>query len=58
MRELATLVREYPGDSPVIVSLDTSLGRKTLALGADYRVQIDSDFLAEAKALLGETAIV
>ena len=58
VRELATLVREYPGDSPVIVSLDTSLGPKTLALGADYRVQIDSDFLAEAKALLGETAIV
>ena len=58
IRELARLVKEYPGESPVYLSLETSLGRKTLALGAGYRVQPDSDFLAEAKALLGETAVV
>ena len=51
-------MKEYPGESPVYVSLETSLGQKTLALGAGYRVQPDSDFLAEAKALLGEAAVV
>ncbi|MFN0155602.1 MAG: DNA polymerase III subunit alpha [Gaiella sp.] len=56
--ELARLVREYPGESPVYVSLETSAGPKTLALGPEYRVQPDSDFLAEAKALLGEAAVV
>ena len=33
VRELALLVQGYPGDSPVFVSLETSLGPKTLALG-------------------------
>jgi DNA polymerase-3 subunit alpha len=58
IRELARLVKEFPGEAPVYVSLETSLGSKTLALGAQYRVQPDSDFLAEAKALLGEAAVV
>jgi len=58
IRELARLVKEYPGECPVYVALETSLGQKTLALGSGYRVQPDSDFLAEAKALLGETAVV
>jgi DNA polymerase-3 subunit alpha len=57
IRELARLVKEFPGESPVYVSLETSLGQKTLALGPEYRVQPDSDFLAEAKALLGESAV-
>jgi DNA polymerase III subunit alpha len=57
IRELARLVKDYPGEAPVYVSLDTTLGPKTLALGPDHRVQPDSDFLAEAKALLGEAAI-
>ncbi len=50
-------MKDYPGEAPVYVSLDTTLGPKTLALGPDYRVQPDSDFLAEAKALLGEAAV-
>jgi DNA polymerase-3 subunit alpha len=58
IRELARLVREFPGDSPVYVSLETSEGPKTLALGPDYRVRPDSDFLAEARALLGDAAVV
>jgi hypothetical protein len=58
VRELAGLVREYPGDSPVYVSLETSLGPKTLALGPQHRVKIDPDFLAEARTLLGVDAIV
>jgi len=58
IRDLADLVKEYPGESPVYVSIETSIGPKTLALGPQYRVKADSDFIAEAKALLGETAIV
>jgi DNA polymerase-3 subunit alpha len=53
VRELARLVREFPGDSPVYLSLDTSEGPKTYALGAGYRVRPDADFLAEARSLLG-----
>jgi hypothetical protein len=34
------------------------MGARTLALGPEYRVQPDSDFLAEAKALLGEASVV
>jgi len=57
IRELADLVKEFPGESPVYVSLQTSLGPKTLALGPSHRVTIDSDFLAEARHLLGAEAI-
>jgi DNA polymerase-3 subunit alpha len=57
IRELARLVKEYPGESPVYVQVETSLGAKTLALGPGYRVKPDSDFFAEAKALLGEEAL-
>jgi hypothetical protein len=42
----------------VYVALETSLGPKKLALGPSYRVRPDSDFLAEAKALLGEASVV
>jgi DNA polymerase-3 subunit alpha len=56
--ELARLVREFPGEAPVFVSVETSDGPKTLALGPDYRVRPDSDFLAEARALLGDAAVV
>ncbi len=55
--ELARLVKEYPGESPVYVALETSMGARTLALGTGYRVQPDSDFIAEAKALLGEASV-
>lgn len=58
IRELARLVREFPGESPVFVFVETSQGPKTLALGPDYRVTPDPDFLAEAKTLLGPSAIV
>jgi DNA polymerase-3 subunit alpha len=57
IRELAVLVKDFPGESPVYVSLETSQGPKTLALGPEYRVRPDSDFFAEAKALLGDAAV-
>jgi DNA polymerase-3 subunit alpha len=58
IRELAILVKDFPGEAPVYVDLETSEGERTLALGPEYRVKPDSDFFAEAKALLGEAALV
>ena len=58
VEELGRLVLDYPGDAPVILALDTSLGKKTLELGPAYRVNPDGDFFAELKALLGEAAVV
>ncbi|HXF97205.1 MAG TPA: DNA polymerase III subunit alpha [Gaiellaceae bacterium] len=57
VRELAALVREFPGDAPVYLALETSLGERTLALGPEYRVAPDPDFFAEVRALLGEAAL-
>jgi DNA polymerase-3 subunit alpha len=56
--ELASVVRDFPGDALVMVDLETSTGARTLALGPGYRVKPDSDFFAEVKALLGEAAVV
>jgi DNA polymerase-3 subunit alpha len=58
VRELATLVRDFPGESPVYLDLVTSLGPKLLELGPDYRVRPDPDFFAEVKHLLGEAAVL
>jgi DNA polymerase-3 subunit alpha len=58
IRELARLVREFPGESPVYLALDTSEGPKTYALGPEYRVRPDADFLAEARSLLGGARLV
>jgi DNA polymerase-3 subunit alpha len=57
IRELARLVGDYPGESPVVLSIETSQGPRTLALGPEFRVKPDSDFLAEARALLGDAAV-
>ena len=58
IRELATLVSDFPGEAPVYVALETSVGERTLALGPEYRVKPDADFFAEVRALLGEAAVV
>jgi DNA polymerase-3 subunit alpha len=57
VRELAALVRDFPGEAPVILNLETSAGPRTLVLGSDYRVAPQPDFFAEVKALLGEAAV-
>jgi DNA polymerase III subunit alpha len=57
IRELAGLVREFPGEAPIVVSLETSEGRRVLSFGPEYRVHPAPDFLAEVKALLGEAAV-
>jgi DNA polymerase III subunit alpha len=57
IRELAAVIRDFPGESPVYVELDTSLGPRRLELGPTYRVAPSPDFFAEVKHLLGEAAL-
>src|SRR5690349_22389246 len=57
IRELAAVVRDFPGEAPVVVDLETSEGPRTLQLGSDYRVKPEPDSFAEVKALLGEAAV-
>lgn len=57
IRELAAVVRDFPGESQILVDVETTMGRKTLRLGPGYTVQPNPDFYAEVKALLGEAAI-
>jgi len=56
IRELADVVGRYPGEAPVYVEAVTSFGPKLLELGP--KVQPVPDFFAEAKALLGEAAVL
>jgi DNA polymerase-3 subunit alpha len=55
--ELARLVKDFPGETPVLLSVETSLGPKTLELGPGYRVRPSPAFFGEVKALLGEAAV-
>src|SRR5262249_13574497 len=52
VRELSHVVRDFPGETRVLLSLETSDGQKTLELGSEYRVRPEPDFFAEVKALL------
>jgi DNA polymerase-3 subunit alpha len=56
--ELAALVRDFPGEMPVVLDVETSEGARQLRLGPAYKVQPSGDFFAEAKALLGEAGVV
>ncbi len=58
VRELAEVVRGFPGEAPLVVSLETSDGPRVLALGPGFRVSPEADFFAEVKALLGEAAVL
>ena len=57
IRELAQVIRDFPGESPVYVDCVTSQGPKTYAFGPQHRVRPAPDFYAEVKMLLGESAI-
>jgi hypothetical protein len=57
VRELAQVVRGFPGEAPVVLALDTSEGPRMLRFGPGYRVRPEPDFFAEVKALLGEAAV-
>jgi DNA polymerase III subunit alpha len=57
IRELAALIRDFPGESPVYADLLTSQGKKVYAFGPSYKVKPAPDFYAEVKMLLGESAV-
>jgi DNA polymerase-3 subunit alpha len=57
IRELAAVVKDFPGEAPVVVDLETSEGPKVFQFGSDFRVKPEPDFFAEVKALLGEAAV-
>jgi DNA polymerase-3 subunit alpha len=57
IRELAQLIRDFPGESPVYADLITSHGKKVYAFGPQFRVKPAPDFYAEVKMLLGESAV-
>jgi DNA polymerase-3 subunit alpha len=58
VRELALLLREYPGEAPVYLAMEMSTGSRVLELGPGFRVAPNADFFAEVKTLLGEAAVV
>ena len=55
--ELARLIREYPGEAPVIVEIATSDGRKRLRLGPEYKVRPEPDFFDEVRVLGGDAQL-
>ena len=57
IRELAGVLREFPGEQRVIADLVKSDGTAVYEFGPDFRVKPEPDFFAEVKALLGEAAI-
>ena len=57
IRELAGVVRDFPGEAPVYVDLVTSLGPKLLELGPEYRVDPQPDFFASVRHLLGVASV-
>jgi DNA polymerase-3 subunit alpha len=57
IRELATVVQDFPGEARVLVDVETTAGARTYVFGPAYRVNPDPDFFAEVKALLGEAAV-
>jgi DNA polymerase-3 subunit alpha len=57
IRELAQLIRDFPGESPVFVDCLTSQGPRVYAFGPQFKVRPVPDFYAEAKLLLGDAAV-
>jgi len=55
--ELARVIRDFPGESTVLLDCVTSQGAVRYALGPGYRVKPAPDFYAEVRALLGESAL-
>jgi DNA polymerase-3 subunit alpha len=58
IRELAQVVREFPGETRVVLDVELSAGQRRYEFGPQFRVRPAPDFFAEVKALLGEAAIV
>ena len=56
--DLRQLVRDFPGETPVVVELATSRGARRLRLGSEFRVRAEPQFFAEVRALVGEATMV
>jgi DNA polymerase III subunit alpha len=56
--DLKSLIGDFPGDAPVVLEVQTTEGPKTLRFGPEFRVKPDGNFFAEAKALLGDAALI
>jgi hypothetical protein len=55
--ELKELLATFPGDCDVVVELSTSVGKRRLRLGHDFRVTRSSSLHAELHALLGSAML-
>jgi DNA polymerase III subunit alpha len=55
--ELKAILEGFPGETPVLLDIDTSLGPKILEFGPGHRVRPSPAFFGEVKALLGEAAV-
>jgi DNA polymerase-3 subunit alpha len=57
IRELAAVIRDFPGESPVYIECVASSGDQIYRLGPGFNVRPEADFFAEVKALLGPAAL-
>jgi DNA polymerase-3 subunit alpha len=53
LTDLKDVLSEFPGETDVVIELVTSVGRRRLKLGADFRVSRDASLHAELDDLLG-----
>ena len=56
--DLKSLLEHFPGDTEVLLEMDTSLGRRRLRFGSEYRVTASTVLRSELDALLGPDALV
>ena len=56
--ELKELLVGFPGDSDVVIELNTSVGNRRLRLGREFRVSRSASLNAELDALLGDAIVV
>jgi DNA polymerase-3 subunit alpha len=57
IRELASVIKDFPGESPVYIECLASSGDQVYRLGPGFNVRPEPDFFAEVKALLGPAAL-
>jgi DNA polymerase III subunit alpha len=56
--DLKSLLEHFPGDTDVLLEMETSVGRRRLRFGSGYRVTPSSVLRSELDALLGPDAMV
>jgi len=57
LERLGRLLREHEGASPVVITVETSQGARTLRLGPEYRVAQTPTLLVELQRLFGEQVL-